>query len=567
MSLTGGGWGVTVLVRWWGFVTKVHLNSLAVRLTGTLIVALALLLGSTAAIQVTLQERFAQRSARISGLLLSEALYGALHRTMLANDRDALHAAVRSITERSPDVRVRIFNKEGLIVFSSSAAEVGSRLDPRSEACYKCHAANRPIERLPAGERTRSFTLGGVPALGTITPIENEFACANASCHAHSAGKRLLGVLDVTITMPEAQRAEHQTAMLMVGTAAGALLLIAGLVVAVLRRAVHRPIRGLTRALDALGTGDYSARYENSNIAEVSHLGAALNNASRQLERAHSELVDWAQTLERRVEEKTAELRHAQEQMIRVERMASLGKLAAVVAHEINNPLSSVVTYSKLLLRRQPRTVPDGEADREGRENREKRESREILEAIASESARCGEIVSNLLLFARRTGSRFEPTDVNELIRKVVFLIRHKMTLAQVREELWLETGLAPMMCDPSQLEQALLALSINAVEAMPEGGTLTLSTARTEGGGVRLAVADTGVGMDDEVRAHIFEPFFTTKGDGEGKGLGLGLAVVYGIVQRHGGTIEVDSAPGRGTIVTLTLPGRPPEGEGGDPA
>ncbi len=530
-------------------------NSLTFHLTGTLIVALALLLALTAVVQVGLQERYAREAARINGLAMSETLYGALHTAMLNNDRDGLHASVHTISERDPNVRVRIFNKEGEIVFSSEKSDIGERLDPRSEACFGCHQADRPIEKLPPGDRTRSFKLAGVPALGVIRPIENEPACASASCHAHPASKRLLGVLDVTLLLTRVEEARRETAMLMVGATGGALLLVVGVMMLVVGRSVHRPIKSLTRTLAALGTGDYSARYENGEISEFAYLGRSVNKMAQDMQRANAELVEWAQTLERRVEEKTAELRQALEQITRVERMASLGKLAAVVAHEINNPLASVVTYSKVLLRRYSHRPDPSE---------ETRESLRILEAIASESARCGEIVSNLLLFARRTGSRMEPTDVNQIINRSLFLIKHKMDLAQVKTELDLSSQLPPITCDPAQIEQALLALCINAVEAMPSGGTLTVRTAPTDGGGAQLVVEDTGIGMDEEVRSHIFEPFFTTKGEGEGKGLGLGLAVVYGIVQRHNGTIEVASAPGRGTCFTLTLPASPaqPGGE-----
>jgi two-component system NtrC family sensor kinase len=529
-------------------------NSLTFRLTGTLIVALVLLLALIAVVQVGLQERYAREAARINGLAMSETLYGALHTAMLSNDREGLHASVRTISERDPSVRVRIFNKEGQIVVSSEPREVGTRVDPRSEACFKCHQANQPIGKLPPGDRTRSFTLAGVPALGVIRPIENEPSCATASCHAHPASKQLLGVLDVTLLLTRLEGARRETALLMVGATGGVLLLVVGVVLFVVRRSVHRPIRSLSETLAALGNGDYSARYENDEISEFAYLGSAVNKMAQELQRANAELVDWAQKLERRVDEKTAELRQAQDQMLRVERMASLGKLAAVVAHEINNPLSSVVTYSKVLLRRFAGHTEASE---------ETRESLAILEAIASESARCGEIVSNLLLFARRTGSHMEPTDVNQLVDRSLFLIKHKMDLAQVKPQLDLSSKLPRIMCDPAQIEQALLALCINAVEAMPNGGTLTLRTAPTRDGGLELAVEDTGVGIPEEVRAHIFEPFFTTKGEGEGKGLGLGLAVVYGIVQRHNGTIEVASTPGQGTRFTLTLPAAPARGGG----
>jgi two-component system, NtrC family, sensor kinase len=534
---------------------QIRLNSLTFRLTGTLIITLALLLALTTAVQVTLQERYAAQAAVTNSLQFSETLFAALHGGMLANDRDGLRNAVTSVTQRAPGVRVRLFNKDGLIVLSSNPDEVGTKVDPRSEACFKCHAANRPIEKLPPGDRTRRFTLAGVPAMGVIRPIENEPLCANASCHAHPPEKRLLGVLDVTISLSRLQSMKRQTAELMVATTVLALILVVGVVVSVIRRTVNRPIRALARTLDALGGGDFSARYENHEIVEFRRLGDSLNNTAHALERAHSELLQWAQTLERRVDEKTAELKRAQEQMVRVERMASLGKLAAVVAHEINNPLASVVTYAKLLLRRCGHQLASSE---------ECRDNKPMLEAIASESQRCGEIVSNLLLFARKTGSRFEPTDVNELVHKVVFLIKHKMDLALVTADLRLDDTLPELMCDGAQVEQALLALAINAIDAMPEGGTLTFTSGRVGADRVRLCVADTGVGMDEEVRAHIFEPFFTTKTEGEGKGLGLGLAVVYGIIERHSGTIDVDSAPGRGTVFTITLPGARPEEEEG---
>jgi two-component system NtrC family sensor kinase len=531
---------------------RIRANSLAVRLTGTLVAALAALLLFSWFVSAGLQERFAESTARLSALALSETLTGSLHGQMLANDRAGLGSSVRAITERSPNIRVRVFNKEGEIAYSSLPNEAGTRVDTTSEACFKCHAAGQPIERLPAGDRTRDFTLDGLPAVGVIRPIENEPACSNAACHAHPASKRLLGVVDVSIQLVKQEEVRRQTTLLMAATGVATLVLVAVVVVLVVRRNVQSPVRHLADVLGALGGGDYTARYEDEPISEFAFLGRHVNRMANDLQKANAEIVDWAQTLERRVEEKTGELKAAQAQMLRVERMASLGKLAAVVAHEINNPLASVVTYSKLLLRRFAQKGGPKPGD----------DSEKILEAIASESARCGEIVSNLLLFARRTGSRMEPTDVNKLVDRSLFLLKHKMDLAQVRAEEHLSPGLPHVLCDPSQVEQAILALAINGIEAMPEGGTLTVVTAPHGPTGARIEIADTGVGMDEDVKKQIFEPFFTTKGDGEGKGLGLGLAVVYGIVQRHGGAVDVESAPAAGTRFVLTLPGTASPGE-----
>ncbi|MCS7183307.1 MAG: ATP-binding protein [Thermoanaerobaculum sp.] len=525
-------------------------RSLTVRLTGTLVLLLALLLALTTWIQLQLQSSYAKKCARAAVQALAESLFGALHTAMMANDRGHLRDSVAQITKRAPNVRVRIFSKDGTIMFSSIPEELGQRLDPSAEACYKCHQQGVPIERLPPGERTREFLWQEEPAVGAIRPIENEEGCSRSSCHAHPPERRLLGVLDVSVKLTQMRVHQQQITLFMVLVTVLALSLVGGVVMAVVHKSVHQPIGQLRKTLEALETGNYSARYEHEDIEDFAVLGRALNRTAQALEQANSELVRWAQTLERRVEEKTAELRLAQEHMVQVERMASLGKLAAVVAHEINNPLASVVTYAKLLLRRLEADPQRFLADPE---------CRSILQSISAEASRCGEIVSNLLLFARRSTARFEPVALNTLVERTIYLLKHKLDMAQVKLVMELDPAVGELICDAGQLQQAVLALAVNAVDAMPGGGTLTIQT-RAHDGHVSIVVQDTGVGMDEEVQAHIFEPFFTTKQDSGSKNLGLGLSVVYGIVQRHRGSIQVQSAPGRGATFTMVLPRQPEE-------
>ncbi len=527
-------------------------NSLTFRLTGTLLIALGVLLSSVAFVQVWLQDKFATECARTNGVSLSEGLFGALHRSMLSNDREGLRTEVRNIAAKSGNLRVRIYNKEGKIEFSSHPSEEGQRVDVQSEACVRCHAAGHPLQRLAPGDRTREFNLDGHLALGIIRPIENEEVCWQAPCHAHSPDKRLLGVLDVTLTLGPVERSRQWTAILTVLTAAFAMLGTTAVVSSVVRKAVHAPLTRLIGTLDRLRSGDWKVRHGSEDIAEFARLGAAINDTARDLENAHAELVTWAQTLERRVEIKTDELRRAQKQIVQVERMASLGKLSAVVAHEINNPLASVVTYARLLRKRA--NHPDAPRLSDA-------ETREILDGIASESARCGEIVSNLLLFARRSGTRVEPAQINPLIERVLFLLKHKMDLSNVSATTAFG-DLEPVLCDPGQVEQVMVVLCVNAIEAMPAGGHLTVRTTRGPPSGVRIEVIDDGVGITEDVLPHIFEPFFSTKDQGEGKGLGLGLSVAYGIVQHHGGSITAHSKPGEGTQFVVVFPGRPIKGD-----
>jgi len=521
-------------------------NSLTFRLTGTLVLALVAVFTATASVQLALQQRYARQSAQINGEVISEGIFGALHASMLTNDRQQLRDSVRQISARAPDLRVRIFNKQGRIVFSSQPGEEGARLDLEAEACYRCHASGRPLTRLPSGDRTRLFRLDGHAALGIIRPIDNEPACSTAACHAHPARKKLLGVLDTTLLLAPAERARAETTLLVLVASLLALALTIVLVVWVVRGTVQRPVRALTRTLDALGAGELSARYEEQGIAEFSHLSDALNRTAVQLERANAELVGWAQTLERRVDEKTAEVARAQQRLVRAERLASLGKLAAVVAHEINNPLASVLTYSKLLRRRLA-----GSAEAQGVLG----DAPEILDAIASESKRCGDIVSGLMSFARGSGSGRQPTDVNQAAQKALFLLKNRTTLASVTVEAELAPALPQPVVNADQLQQAVLALCVNALEAMPQGGTLALRTWQPSADKIALAVRDTGCGIPPAVQQRMFEPFFSTKSEEEGHGLGLGLTVVDGLVQENGGTIDVQSAVGQGTTFVLVFP------------
>ncbi|HRX49911.1 MAG TPA: ATP-binding protein, partial [Candidatus Krumholzibacteria bacterium] len=248
----------------------------------------------------------------------------------------------------------------------------------------------------------------------------------------------------------------------------------------------------------------------------------------------------------------TQELSQARDQMMQVDKMASLGKLAAVVAHEINNPLASVVTYAKLIARRiRTRDLTD-----------ECKENLTYLDSIASEAGRCGEIVSRLLAFSRRDSGEYGPTDLNKVVEQSLFLVKHQLEISAVEAHVDVDAALPEVEADANQIQQALLALLINATQAIESGGNVHLATRRVDGG-VQIEVRDDGPGMPPEVAGHAFEPFYTTKE--EGQGVGLGLSVVYGIVERHHGRIELETAPGKGCRFLITLPvRRPAEREAG---
>jgi two-component system NtrC family sensor kinase len=461
---------------------------------------------------------------------------------MMDNDPLDLQRIIRAIGAQPGIERLRIFDKAGRIQTSTRPEEVASMVDKSAEQCYVCHAADRPLERLERPDRLRVFERSpGERVMAIIQPIRNEPDCSTAACHAHPPEQQVLGVLDVQLSLAhvDAQLAssERQLALGLLATT-GALLVLAG---ALTWRMVLRPVKSITDASRKVGAGDLSLRAPVTSSDEIGEMTESWNRMVDEISRGRQEREEWNKTLERRVEE-----------MMLVEKMASLGKLAAVVAHEINNPLAGIQTYAKLLRRRAGSGSPPWDGD-----------STRALELVEGEAARCGEIVRNLLLFSRTPGARFAQESLAPLIGRCVLLLRHKAELLGIEIRVGVAADLPPVTCDASQVQQVVLALAMNAIEAMARGGVLTIR-ATGRGDHVVLEVQDTGTGIPKEHLPHIFEPFFTTKE--EGKGVGLGLAVVYGIVQRHGGRVRVASTPGEGTTFTVELPIEPPRQGNGRP-
>jgi len=526
-------------------------RSIAAKLVLIITAFLIVIFGAAAALNLKIQAKGAMRILRLNGAQLADLVAAATREAMLHNDRAQIQKTIDTLVRQRDIERIRIIRKGGQIAYSTEPEEIGTQIDGHEEQCVACHQSHTPPETLPTEERARVVRRGNRRVLGITQTIRNAPDCSSAPCHVHEPDERLLGVLDVNLALDPYDAVLHESAAeLLVASIVGILLVVAATTAAT-QRMVHRPVRKLIKETVKLASGDLSARVPELTDDEIGVLARAFNRMARDLEAAHRELLEWGRTLEERVRQKTEELERAQSQILQVEKMASLGKLAAVVAHEINNPLSSVVTYAKILVRR----LKGQELTEEWEENRG------YLESIASEAARCGEIVSQLLAFARRSGGEFIPTDVNEVVQKSLFLVHHKLKLSNVEARTELGEGLPRIVADPGQIQQALMALLINASQAMVEGGEVRITTRNADGGGVEIEVADTGPGMPPEVAQHAFEPFFTTKE--QGVGVGLGLSVVYGIVERHGGEIELQTAPGKGCRFTLFFPGKPLEAGG----
>ena len=313
-----------------------------------------------------------------------------------------------------------------------------------------------------------------------------------------------------------------------------------------LTRSMVRPLEHMVAVSKEIAGGDLSQRVQVTDQSELGLLSSSFNAMLDRIGEMNAQLEQWAETLEQKVHERTEQLARTQTVMARQQRLASLGQLAAGVAHEINNPLTGVLTFAHLLREKENMDEQD----------------QEDLDLIINETTRAGEIVSGLLDFAREKPTKKQTLCVNDVVQQTMRLMRSQKKLERVVIEEQLEKNLPKVYGDTNQLEQVLLNLSLNACEAMPDGGTLTIRTlARDQR--VLVKVSDTGRGIRKEHLERIFEPFFSTKSIG--KGTGLGLSVSYGIVQQHGGSLEVDSVEGKGTTFTIGLPATQRQSESQD--
>jgi len=521
-------------------------QSLSAKLIALLVAGMVVCFGLLGYLNIRLHRRHLEQSVLASAERISDVIKHSTSYSMLRNDREGLYRTIGTMAAQPGIVRIRIFNKEGRISFSTDPREVGTLVDKRAEACYACHAQAQPIEHLNRPDRFRIFrTASNERVLGIINPIENQASCSSAECHAHPPGQRILGVLDTNLSLAVTDKdLAESTRQMAIYTVLGvtAISLLSGLFV---WRVVHDPLTVLKAGTEQLARGDLGYQIQNGGSGEIGELAASFNAMSSQLREAREEITAWTRSLEQRVEQKTRELQRAQDRMLQVEKMASIGKLAAVVAHEINNPMAGILTYTKLLRKW---------VERGGWDDARRAEVRSSLDLIETESRRCGEIVRNLLTFSRAAPMNLEWSDLNAVLDRCVRLVRHQLKLANIELELQLASELPVVHCDAAQVEQVLLALVMNAIEAMPRGGRLQISSRLAEDADwVELEVRDDGVGIPADVMPQLFEPFFSTKE--RGHSVGLGLAISKGIVERHGGKISIASEAGRGTSVTFRLP------------
>jgi two-component system NtrC family sensor kinase len=462
---------------------------------------------------------------------LSKGITSATWHAMLDDHREAAYQVMQTIALKQGIDRIRMLNRNGQVMFSTNAEDRQPVIEPPQTG-----PNGWSIFRGPDGRRR----------LDMITRIYNEPSCSQAECHAHPAGLKVLGALDLQLSLDTVDREVASMKYRVLLVTGVEVALISLFIIYFTRRFLSRPIEKLIEGTKAVSAMELDKPIDMvGSSEELDELARSFDLMRERLRSAMGEINQFTQNLEIKVEERTRQLQAAQKKLLHSDRLASLGQLSASVAHEINNPISGVLNLSMLLQRMlKDDGVPPARIE----------EFRKYLAQVTNETARVGRIVSDLLAFSRRSKPQRAPADLNRIVKTTLSLVQHKLKLSNVEVETALREDLPAAQCDPQQIQQVVLNLLLNAAEATQSRTERKVAVATSAVDGIVTAtVSDNGEGIAPENIAKIFDPFFTTKP--EGKGVGLGLAVSYGIIQAHGGDIEVKSRVGEGTTFTVSLP------------
>ena len=368
---------------------------------------------------------------------LGETVKSSTKFDMLLNNRDHLHKIINSIGNDPSILDVRVFNKEGSVIYSSDPDQIGLMVDKKGEACFTCHINDKPIEKLSIADRTRIFSTDSYRVMGTINPVYNEPSCYEASCHAHSKDQTVLGVIDITESLSEIDGKIAYAKLKMLIFALIAMIAISSVLSYFVRIWIDKPVRELVEATKNVGSGNLNYTIQNESDDELGILARSFNNMTKKLTEARL-------------------------QLFQSDKMASLGRLAAGVAHEINNPLTGILTYSSFLLKRIPKTS----------------EFHDDLEVIVRETKRSREIVKGLLDFARQSVPKKNYSQISSIIDRSVTVIENQLALNQTRLIRRFAENLPDAYVDANQMQQVIINLIVNAIHASKKAGSaITIST------------------------------------------------------------------------------------------
>lgn len=489
---------------------------------------------------------------RQNGNDIGSLIEGALYHSMMENDKRTLQNTLDIINTIGGIEDVNMYDSDDNLAYSSFSPEAVGHINPNCKDCHDDFSSMFPRQEKAYriidedSQCKMSNNISKNRQLLIRSPILNERSCYVSDCHAHSESDDILGSLIIKIPLTDLDNAVKKSKIdffLFVSIITSALVAI---LVFFTWKNIKRPLNELVQVSEAVTRGDRSSRVkiEANQTTDMQIVSSAFNAMLDNLQSATDELENWSQQLEYKVQKKSEELSAVQNEIIHVERLASLGKLSSSVAHEINNPLSGILIYTKLIHKQ----LSDPELFVSKRES-----MLQHLKMIESETKRCGDIVKGLLDFSKKDQEDFEPEHLHVILQETFDLMSHPIKIANIDFRKNFTAKYDLVYCSPNQIKQACVAILVNSSEAIRDNGEIIIQTSNPEEDSVQIDIIDNGIGIMADDLPHIFEPFYSTKQDASG--IGLGLAIVHGIVQNHKGKISVKSESGSGTTISINLP------------
>ncbi|MFP4471510.1 MAG: sensor histidine kinase [Bacteroidales bacterium] len=488
-----------------------------------------------------------------NGNNIGSVVEGALYRSMLMNDKQQLQNTLDLIKTMPGIDEVSLYNSKDELAYASFSYKSSVKGDAECKHCHENlremfplkEKAYRIINEYSACNASAKSNAKPFRQLMIRSPILNDRTCSVSSCHAHNETQEVLGSLIIKMPLKNIDTAVARSSKRFFIMAAISTVLLVLILIVFTRRKIKHPLNAIVTASEAVAAGNTDMRLEITPdlLNDMRTVSMAFNNMLDKLSNANQELKNWSDHLEDMVRKKSDELTKMQGEMIHVEKMASLGKLSSSVAHEINNPLTSVLTFTKIV-----------------HKQLEKQNHAELnlsvikyLNIIESETKRCGDIVKGLLDFSRKDRQNFEVKHLHDILTYTHHLLDHQMRVSDIEFRMDFSAECDLVFCNDNQLKQACVAILVNACDAVSGPGAITIRTENPDENHVKFSISDTGNGISEEDMKHIFEPFFSSKEKTDS--LGLGLAIVHGIVQNHKGKIIISSEIMKGTTVSVTLP------------
>ncbi len=525
-------------------------NNLKFKVSVYLFVALAVATVLTTLLFIKHRQNDMQAMVAGHVMQIADVVVASTRYTMLLNKRDIAEKIIEDVGKQKGIERLRVISKDGTIIHSNRKSEIGYSIEQQDEPCIRCHQTSEPLKRVADEERWQVFNSpeGNHRVLTSMHAIRNEPTCASASCHEHPAGQSVLGIVDIAYSLEEIDQSMKEHAMHIAEVSFAFILMLTVSMGYLLQRMIYLPLKDLETGAKKISSGHFDHPIPVRSGDEFGRVAGSFNDMMADLRRARAELHELIDELESKVDERSKELMAARAEVAQGEKLASIGVLAAGIAHELNNPLTGVLTFTSLMRKK----VLEGSEDAED------------LDLVIRETKRCASIIRRLLDFAREKVPVKGFFNLNQVLEDTVRFVERPASLKKIVITTDLDPQLPQIWGDADLIKQVVMNILVNAQQAIEGAGTITVVTrtylAKTSQKNdeprtpmVELAIKDTGCGIPEVNMQRIFDPFFTSKE--VGKGTGLGLSVSYGIVKAHGGEIKVASVVGQGTTFRILLP------------